>query len=627
MQRRRRTEQRPWIRLATLLAVGATCLMAGAGLGHAGETLIDLNPKKLSRSDQKGFVWDPEPTGLLRDGSNDCFDGALELQVNGKSFTPNLSKKMTADARELVLTGRFGSLEVTRRIRFDETLSAARYVEIFRNLGSREITVQAVLSTALGGSAAATVTNIDNPMSGGMFERDEIGILAEQRGGNRPSVLFVLSSPGSPLDPTIQIKNENHNFKFTWNVKVPRGRTVSLLHTIAQRRYRGRPVGAALQAEFAPFLTSKWAAGLPNSVHAALANFRGGGPGAAAISARTSAHGEILALAKQYDVERNADAVLFVEAGKPLPGSVRGSKVRIETLRGPVEVPLADVAILKGGANLGRSMRLYLRNGEIFIGEAVAEGLTFVSKAGLELPLSPAGIDALFLPEDDLDGLAPDGAEFFLTQLDDAKLAVTADAATVLDVATPWGDLQVPLGDVIRLRYTREPRPGLWLLLNDGTRLPVAITGGPLQMNSLRFGEIHVEPGAIAAWSRHGVAPPAPASYGNVSGPQQTHAYLGGRAFLVGHMDVERLSMRAVSGDAPIDPRSLQHMERTGGGEGELGMFAWTLRTGETVRGLLRDRLIPFVTPRGRCYVPAMHLLGYRVAEETEPAGADAEGK
>ena len=72
--------------------------------------LVDLDPERLNRTDNKGLAWDPQADGMLRDGSNDCFDGGLELTVNEKTFTPNLARKMTPDASELVLHGRLAGV-------------------------------------------------------------------------------------------------------------------------------------------------------------------------------------------------------------------------------------------------------------------------------------------------------------------------------------------------------------------------------------------------------------------------------------------------------------------------------------------------------------------------------------
>lgn len=628
MQAAHRSE-RSWGSLG-LVALLLCLLLAGSRLnGRAAETLVDLDPTQLERIDGNGLSWDPQVDGMLRDGSNDCFDGALELKVNGSTFSPTISRKMTPDASELILQGKLGGLEVTRRVRFDMELGAARYVEIIRNTTRQVVPVKVELTSALGAKASEIVSNTDDAMSGGMLESGEYGFVADHGGGTRPAAVFVLSTPGSPTEPTIQIYDQRR-FVCTWNLKLTAGRTVALLHTIAQRRWRSRPQGDALEAVFAPFLQGRWAMGLPPTVHRALLNFRGSVDGSTRLDLASS-DGMIRALAKYHNVQRGEDTILLIEPGTALEGALvqvadTGQEIEVQTAQGAARLTLDEVAVLVGGGNRGRDMRVYLRNGEVLVGSVEAPELKFKSRSGLTISIDPAGVEILFLPSHESDGVVPEGAQAYLSLVGGSRLALGKGTGLVLPVATAWGELRIPLARVVELRRVREPRPTLLARLDDGSKFPLALTGAPLRVESLRFGSITVEPGTLSAWRRLGASVPLLARYGKSVGPERSHACLPGKTYLVGELELDTIHVRTDAKATPLSVATLRQVERGSGDMGDGGWFVWSLRNGQTLHGQIQERLLPLRTPFGLCHVPTRYLVGLRIGtivESGDAIGAD----
>lgn len=606
-------------------------LAYGARSAHTAEKLVELDPTQLERTDQHGLIWDPQVDGMLRDGSHDCFDGALELKINGSTFSPGLSRKMTPDASELVLRGSVGGIRVTRRIRFDMSLGAARYVEVLHNRTSRPIAVEVTLSSSLGARATEVVSNSGATMDGGRLESGEIGLLVHHRAGSRPGVLFVLSTPGSPVEPTITVK-ARRQFVFTWNLKLAAGQTAALLHTVVQRRWEVRPQGDALEEIFLPFVERRWAEGLPSDVLRALKNFRGSGPATSDISATASADGLVRALAQRYEIQRGEESVLFLEAGASLRGSLlapdpapsdgSGSlQLEIETPHGQVRLRLQEVAVLLGGGNRGRVPRLYLRNGEVLVGSLKAPQLRFRTQAGLTLPLTPEGLDALFLPTHESDGAAPAQIEAYVSLAGGTHLALAPTQDLTLPVATGWGDLRIPFANILGIRQTEEPRPVLRVQIEDGSDFPIAIIGAPLRFESLRFGSLLVPSVTLTGWQRHGARTPPLARYGKAVGPQRTHVCLHEKTYLVGALELELIHVQGPAGAVPVAVAKLKHVERKSGSLGERGEFAWTLSNGETVRGPIAEPLLPWRTPYGLCQIPTRHLLGIRIGALPDEEG------
>ncbi len=618
----RRRPRRRSAALLTATACLAALLLALGPDAAAKEKLSPLAAGQMNRSDQLGFNWDPNNQGVIRDGTNDCFDGAMNLRVNGGDFRASQPPMQTKDGLEFVLAGAIGDIGITRRVRLDLAKGAARYVEVLHNKSRRAVTVTLEVKSMLGSSCQTVVTDLGRGVLNGALEKRETGVIAVHGGGSRPGVLFQLRTARSKVVPQVSVQN-NRTFAFTWVVKIGAGKTAAVLHSVAQRRWNGPPVGKLLQAEFKPFLDRKWAAGLPSAVRGALVNHQGSGGGAAALTKAVAADTQIKEVAQAYDVERGAESVVLIERDKPLKGTVVGETVTVQTRLGEATVDFDEVAILLGGANLGRTMRLYLRDGEVLAGEVVAEGLVFSTKAGLEIPLDPTGIDALFLPATKDDGKIKEAADAFLTQLDGTKLALAKGADGQLDAVTPWGDLVIPLGHVIRIDYMREPVPGLWILLLNGSKLPVTIQGGAMQLNSLRFGAVQVEPGSIAAWNRNRVTVPMTKNEdGEPAGPPTTHARLSGECYLVGHITEERLRADTLAGTTPLQLEQLRRFDRSDDDDGGQPEFDFTLKSGEKLRGRLQERLISLRTPYGMCRAPVLHLHGYRWFEplpEPEP--------
>lgn len=600
--------QRTWLLAALTLALAAL----PASEATAKEKLVPVAQGQMQRSDQLGFNWDPNAAGVIRDGSNDCFDGAMNLKVNGGPYKSTQAAMQTKDGTEFVLRGQVGDIAVTRRVRLDLVKGAARYVEVLQNKSKRAVTVTLEVTSQLGSSCQTVLTDQGRGVLNGPLEKGESGVIAVHGGGSRPSVLFQLRSPRSKVVPQVQVTN-NRSFAFTWTVKIPAGKSAAVLHSVAQRRWSGPPMGKQLKAEFDPFLDRKWAGGLPAAVRSALINHAGSAGGTEALTATQAADEAIKEVARAYDVERGDDSVVLIERDKPLKGEVTGELLHVQTRLGQAEVPFDDVAILLGGANKGRSMRVYLRDGEVLAGEVRAEALLFATQAGLEIPLDPAGIDALFLPKSKQDGKIKEAAKAFLTQLDGTRLALAKATGGRLAAVTPWGDLDIPLEGVVRIDYVHEPLPGLWILLRSGSRLPVAIQGAALKLESLRFGVVDVEPGSMAAWQRNGVViPMAKDEEGESIGPLATHVRLVGECFVAGELANIGLHVDTLAGTTPIEIDQIKQVERSDEEEDNEPAFEFTLKTGEKLSGRLKERMVSIRTPFGLCRVPVLHLLGYR---------------
>jgi hypothetical protein len=145
-------------------------------------------------------------------------------------------------SRELVLpSASLAKLETTRRVYMPETGGYVRYVDSFKNANNSNVTVQIKISSYL----YATEALVSPVQSNGRFailSRSGGTIWGDVFAGNNASV--TVSADFQPSLPTTT----------TWNLTIPAGQTVSLMHFVFQRGPTDT-AGAQAQAESLANLT------------------------------------------------------------------------------------------------------------------------------------------------------------------------------------------------------------------------------------------------------------------------------------------------------------------------------------------------------------------------------------
>jgi hypothetical protein len=596
---------------ALLLAWGVLGLLPAAA--RAGEKLVPADASQMTRRDALGFEWDPNSQGVLRDGSDDCFDAAMALEVDGQHFAATSPPRRTADGAELVLDGGSESVGVRRRLRLDAAHGALRYLEVIENRQDRARHVTVSLVSLLGSGASGVVTDTGRQFGSGPLQDGEAAVLAvhTNSGNRRPGVLWQLATAGSVLRPQVRVEG-SRRFVFTWSLDLKPHERATLLHTVMQRHWAQVPQAAQVQALLAPVLDAAWIRDLAPILRRTLRNYLPRGGTASSLVHAPTAGRELFAFAKAEHVERGAQAVLVVGGSKAVTGRVDGGPLHLTTPDGELDLDLADVAAVRGGASRARPLRVYLRDGEVLAGTLRAPSLGLTAEAGLRLPLDPAALDALFLPSGDRDGVPAAGADAFVARLDGSKLAVRAPDGGHLPAATPWGQLDLPFEEIVRLHRVSTPHPALWALLRDGSAFPLALPSSRLVFTSLRFGRIELDPARLADWSR----PPGPEP--DASG--RTHVQLAGNLVLVGTLTEGFLHVESPSGTVPVALGDVKRIDRATGDD-ETALFEISLASGTHVGGRLREAQLEVRTPHGTCHVPADQLESY---EHAEPA-ADGE--
>ncbi|MFW6163282.1 MAG: hypothetical protein ACODAJ_10985, partial [Planctomycetota bacterium] len=535
------------------MAVVLAAVPTGARSGQ--EKLVPANFQ--NKTDSLGFNWDIRQHGTVDDGTNDCFDTALRLMVNGQNFSPNSRPMMTADGSEYVIGAKMGDLAVTRRVRVDTKRSAARYLEVFENAGTKTMDVRVRLHTNLGGSAQMTVSSSGKPFAGGSLGRKDAGFATISM-SSRPCVLFLVASHRSKVKPTVHVQR-NRSYAVDYRLTLRPKAKASLYHLIAQRRGL-HPTKVA--DAFKPFYRNRLVRpDVPRELRRTVLNFRAG------LGGGLLAGGKLIQfvadLAATYGADRGKHDVLIVDEGAHLTGEAHAASLEVETRFEKARVPLEEVALLYGGAGVGRPMRLYLRNGEVLAGTIRAGDLRFTTRSGMTLALAPARINLLLTRARKTDGQPAQEAAAYVRTHQGDRLAVGGGEPVVLEAATAWGPLSVPLKQVKRLAYAREPQPGLRLALADHSRFPVVLRDKELRLHTLRFGPVTLPAQDIAAMTR--IVPKVTKAdtsddpddnppENEVTGP---HCTLAGDHVLAGTLAAPRIHVVTATGVTPVDVAQL----------------------------------------------------------------------
>jgi len=287
---------------------------------------------------------------------------------------------------------------------------------------------------------------------------------------------------------------------------------------------------------------------------------------------------------------------------------------------------------------VGRVPRLYLRDGEVMAGAIEAKGLRLKAEWGMEVPVAPEHLIALATRKGPRDGVpGPEAVALLATHTGDC-LAVGGQRPIVLEAATAWGVLRVPLEELVHLGYVREPQPGHRVLLADGTRLTVLLRGETLEVQSLRFGPLRLAMCEIASLTRLGVKAkqatvadePDEQDAADASGEAGFH--LVGENRLAGVFDAAELRLVTASGVVPVHTRKVCRIERRGdeGGKASSG-FDIELLGGMKLAGRFEDRVLAIRRHNSVLRVPVQHIESFTTPlpkkREKAPAPKEPEPK
>ncbi len=633
-------------------------LLALAGLGgvraqdEASRQEIDPVPPKFELwQDSDGFLWQLTQQGSLGSGDTAYFQGALALFIKGAPFQAENATRLDGgegpddEGARLLLGQARDDLMVTRDVWFDRERAGVRVLDVFENTGSRKATFRIDLKTSYQNpwqDLHGTEGRILGARPGdGMGPRDFGVVIKFSAAEGRHDTLIVTSSERDATRPMISYSSNLREMTLSYDLEIEPGKKAALVHWVVQRNLQAP--GDAAEA-LRPFYQRRQLVAPRVSADevALVRNFDAQSfpePGATPFDLEALA--SLNAVAESIGVVRRNEDVLWISSDNQLTGTVNDqASLRVKTAWGERETGIGDVAAIQGGGGLGKTPRVFLRDGRVWAGEVVATDLTMRIAEGWEVEeLRPEELSLLLLRVGGDDGRPPEGTGLFLALRTGDVLAALGGEGRALRLLTPWGEDRVTFADLRELHYaTGSVAPRFRLLRGDGSLLTVFLGSDDLEITEAgaAAGEsgstVVVSPVTVAgAWApghRVGVAAGDPTeewfdledAVGATGGELPGSAILlSGNNLLSGRLAMESLNLVAGAAVTPIDPAEIASMRRSLDSDSDATpVFEIELSGGETLTGRLRERLFDIESGGKRWRVPAAHFIAFRTARSPE---------
>lgn len=427
----------------------------------------DLVPAALGiRSDNTGNSWNIESNGTIGRIGSTMVNSGLALSVDEEKFV-SYQPLMTPDGKEFVLRGRpisgIPGLQIQRRIRLSEENGALRYAEIFYNGSTDPLVVNVSLVTNFSGNYKTFLTDRGRtePV---LLNESESGILVLPGATQSTrAFLFSLADSSSVMKPSISAQNR-YALSFQYPLKLKPGETQIILHYVAQVVIPQNFDRRNLQKVFHPHSFRENEASVPSSWKDWLAN---AGAAVRNPAEATIRQGGLSTLG----IDPGPRAILAIGEGTRLTGEVDGDAVELVSSYGDVSLKVENLSALVGqNGDPSRSVRTFLRDGQILSGEATSPGLAFSQSGGSRIEIDVKTLDRLVFAESGQDRSWASGTIAMLETHRGDRLKLAGENGALLNAVTPWGELEISPENLIWLGPAKENSTGYRAELTNGTR-------------------------------------------------------------------------------------------------------------------------------------------------------------
>lgn len=194
--------------------------------------------------DANRFIYDIQQDGSMPQGTHSFTDGGSRLMINGEAFTGDTSAHLQAGKRQFAITQEtpISGLNVSRKIYVPRGAYFARYIEVFDNPGSQDITIDVELSHTFAVGEIINTSSQDiilNESDSWFMIDDEMDEDIMMYGAQMPATAHVVAGTGSTVNPShiaVSYINLKPTVKQTWaQITIPAGQTRSLMHVMVQQ--------------------------------------------------------------------------------------------------------------------------------------------------------------------------------------------------------------------------------------------------------------------------------------------------------------------------------------------------------------------------------------------------------
>ncbi len=550
-------------RIATAIIA---CLAAAAPTG-AGTGLHIPGGRKVgftwAINDGAGCRWDISANGQVSDGTNDAYDGGMQLRVNGSHFGGVSRGTLDKAGREVEIgPWKQGNLQVYRRVYVDPKEGYCRWVDLFENTTKQPVEAKAQYYSNMGGSVQQVYGSSGKASVG----KKDWGVVTASSGSSRPAVVHVFASRGSRVRPTFRYTKNNDSVYMDMPLKIPPGKTVGLCIFHAQRRHDAE--AREFLEEFKP---RRELAKLPPELRRVLLNMGGA----------TLILGDVnLPRHEKHDL-----AVLRNE--NELLGTILDERFDIETFYGRLDLPAGRVVGLHVPTPHDPHVQVVLADGQIVSGTLRSAPLAIRLTNGNEMSLPPKKLQAATFA---LSKARPD--EIKITQ---ATVVLRSGQQLAFDAGDLDGSFRTEYGAVA---LDTDDLAAIQLDTPDGGLHRVrfrngSVLSGLLEAETLRLG---LTLGPELAVRRHLVRQfvfPA----GEPDDEALSELVLRNEDRLLGHVRDSVLTVATRYGDITVKPEEIAELRIHE--EAPLGQVNIRLHNGTTVSGKAVGQTLRFAVAPG----------------------------
>ena len=433
-------------------------------------------PEKLEQyRDQNGFLWQVNGSGSITSGETQYLPSGLKLFIGQSPFQP-ATGTLSDDTEsrgviDLSLRGKRDNLAVERRFWFDLARGGVRILDTFENTGKSPIEVEVELKSAFQFPWQNLIGSSGRILGGAavtLSPRD-IGLAAKfSNSDGRQDTLLIVRGTRDDRGPEISASSNHRELVLAYPLRIAPGKKTTLVHWILRRNFgQISDVSRAVR----PFFDRRQLinARIPGELVETVLNFdRSAFPDSSSPPPSLSRLIALNELVDRVGVHRKNEDILWLNPNNQLTGKIDpAASVGI----GGLSIPVRQIAAILGGGGLGRTPRVFLRDGQVHTGKIELRG--FAMKSGedwIARKWNGDELSLLLLSLAPSDGVPPPSANGFV-ELRNGEVFAVSSMDSGFSAVSVLGKHRLPFDQFLDLQYHRLPAPGFRLRQANGSSL------------------------------------------------------------------------------------------------------------------------------------------------------------
>ena len=335
------------------------------------------------------------------------------------------------------------------------------------------------------GGWQAVVSDTGQVNSGALGKQETGVVLFGPSQNGTVSVALCLAAGSAALRPSLQPPmNGQPGFNFSFTVPAQQNVGHHLRRRAVPRRQPARRQGCGVAAE--AVFGVRLGAGPARQHSPRGVNFSGFG----------DSHWDDIGIGKvlaTLETNTTPNDILAFGAGTRLKGTASCTAISLETRFGTLKTSLDKIVAVAGDRDHSGKAIVLFRDGQALTGKLHVENFAFTLNTGLQIDAPAERLDRLYMRATDGTAAAAGDRPILLQTSEGERLALAPTGKEKMALVSPWGRIEFPLDNLVRVASVAEP-PGQRVVLRDGTRLFGYLEAGTLRLATRSFGTLVLSP-------------------------------------------------------------------------------------------------------------------------------------